>query len=123
MSLVTTRSPLRASKKRVAPWYIHTSYTHSHVGVVRALCVDERNGLILTGGEDAKLNVWKDVNALSSSLYEEEEEEESDEDDGEGGESEGMDVDGEEGRREGGRGRKRGVSVSDDEMDGRKRRR
>ncbi|TEB18510.1 hypothetical protein FA13DRAFT_592274 [Coprinellus micaceus] len=54
-------SPLRRRRKHVKPWYIHSSYTHSHVGVVRALFVDERKGLIVTGGEDAKLNIWRDA--------------------------------------------------------------
>ncbi|TEB29398.1 WD40 repeat-like protein [Coprinellus micaceus] len=121
VSLLSSSNPLRRRKKLVKPWYIHSSYTHSHVGVVRALFVDERNGLIVTGGEDAKLNIWKDVTPSPSalaSLYTEvegdEEEEESDDDDV------GMEVD--EASQKPVR-KKRGASPSDDEMDGRKRRR
>ncbi|KAJ3507565.1 hypothetical protein NMY22_g16896 [Coprinellus aureogranulatus] len=124
--------PLSSSKQRSSkpsPWYLHTSYTHSHVGVVRALYVDDRRGLVVTGGEDARLNVWRDLTP-SSGLYAgnemEDQEDEEGEEEGEGDEGDGMDVDmdGPEEREEGeGKRRKRGVSLSDDEMDGRKRRR
>lgn len=36
--------------------------------MVRAILCDERNGAIVTGGEDAKLNIWRDPNH-GSALY------------------------------------------------------
>lgn len=78
--------------------------------------------MIVTGGEDAKLNIWKDITPSPSALAsaytevegEEEDEEESDDEDM------GMEVD--EASQKPVR-KKRGASPSDDEMDGRKRRR
>ncbi|KAJ3549034.1 hypothetical protein NMY22_g1033 [Coprinellus aureogranulatus] len=137
MSLISTPHPLRlpsknhlsssSSKKKTAPWYLHTSYTHSHVGVVRALYVDDRRGVVVTGGEDARLNVWRDLTP-SAGLFagNEMEDQEDDEEGEEEGDGDGMDVDEREEEKEDGREgrrRKRGVSLSDDEMDGRKRRR
>ncbi|KAJ2914467.1 hypothetical protein MD484_g5949, partial [Candolleomyces efflorescens] len=51
-----------------SPWYLQTTWTHQHVGVVRALYYDERHKLVVTGGEDAKLHVWRDSTA--GMLYE-----------------------------------------------------
>ncbi|KIY71827.1 WD40 repeat-like protein [Cylindrobasidium torrendii FP15055 ss-10] len=39
-------------------WYIHNVWSHGHVGVVRSLLWDKTHGVIVTGGEDSKLNVW-----------------------------------------------------------------
>ncbi|KAI0356523.1 WD40 repeat-like protein [Trametes cingulata] len=41
-----------------APWLLHRTWAGGHVGVVRAALWDERNNVLLTGGEDSKLNVW-----------------------------------------------------------------
>ncbi|KAI0676978.1 WD40-repeat-containing domain protein [Trametes maxima] len=41
-----------------APWLLHHTWCSGHVGVVRAVLWDERNNVLLTGGEDSKLNVW-----------------------------------------------------------------
>ncbi|KAH9927131.1 WD40 repeat-like protein [Epithele typhae] len=40
------------------PWLLHRTWTHAHAGVVRAVHWDETAGILLTGGEDGKLNVW-----------------------------------------------------------------
>lgn len=41
-----------------APWLLCHTWSNGHQGVVRSLLWDEENNVILTGGEDAKLNVW-----------------------------------------------------------------
>ncbi|KAI9066366.1 WD40 repeat-like protein [Trametes sanguinea] len=41
-----------------APWLLHKTWTTGHVGIVRAALWDERNNVLLTGGEDSKLNAW-----------------------------------------------------------------
>ncbi|KZT20669.1 WD40 repeat-like protein [Neolentinus lepideus HHB14362 ss-1] len=47
-----------------APWHIRAVWSTGHVGVVRAHLWDERasrsfyNNVLLTGGEDSKLNLW-----------------------------------------------------------------
>ncbi|KAG5645772.1 hypothetical protein DXG03_005309 [Asterophora parasitica] len=41
-----------------APWYLHNIWSTGHVGVVRSLLWDHQNNVLVTGGEDAKLNVW-----------------------------------------------------------------
>ncbi|PIL36869.1 hypothetical protein GSI_00559 [Ganoderma sinense ZZ0214-1] len=41
-----------------APWVLQRTWTTGHVGVVRAVLWDERNSLLLTGGEDSELHVW-----------------------------------------------------------------
>ncbi|KAI0080683.1 WD40 repeat-like protein [Panus rudis PR-1116 ss-1] len=40
------------------PWLLHRTWTTGHVGVVRSLLWDEKNNVLLTGGEDSKLNAW-----------------------------------------------------------------
>ncbi|KAI0332472.1 WD40 repeat-like protein [Cubamyces sp. BRFM 1775] len=40
------------------PWVLQRTWTGGHVGIVRAALWDERNNVLLTGGEDSKLNVW-----------------------------------------------------------------
>ncbi|TFK56234.1 WD40 repeat-like protein [Heliocybe sulcata] len=42
----------------VAPWRVDAVWSTGHVGVVRAHLWDERNNVLLTGGEDSKLNLW-----------------------------------------------------------------
>ncbi|EJD00973.1 WD40 repeat-like protein [Fomitiporia mediterranea MF3/22] len=39
-------------------WSLEQSYTRGHAEVIRCVHWDEAAGLLLTGGEDARLNVW-----------------------------------------------------------------
>jgi len=41
-----------------APWSLNRLWSHGHVGVVRALLWDEPNHILVTGGEDSKINIW-----------------------------------------------------------------
>ncbi|KAF8211539.1 WD40-repeat-containing domain protein [Mycena galopus ATCC 62051] len=41
-----------------APWSLCNTWTNGHTGIVRSLLWDEQNELIVTGGEDGKINVW-----------------------------------------------------------------
>ncbi|KAF8632031.1 hypothetical protein AX17_004974 [Amanita inopinata Kibby_2008] len=41
-----------------APWHIHKQWSNGHAGIVRALLWDEEYKVLVTGGEDAKINVW-----------------------------------------------------------------
>ncbi|TBU39158.1 WD40 repeat-like protein [Dichomitus squalens] len=41
-----------------APWVLQRTWMTGHIGVVRAALWDERNNVLLTGGEDSKLHVW-----------------------------------------------------------------
>lgn len=41
-----------------APWRTRAVWSTGHVGVVRSHLWDERNNVLLTGGEDSKLNMW-----------------------------------------------------------------
>lgn len=41
-----------------APWSLHHLWTAGHVGVVRSLLYDEEHNVLVTGGEDGKLNMW-----------------------------------------------------------------
>ncbi|EAU82442.1 hypothetical protein CC1G_08193 [Coprinopsis cinerea okayama7 len=85
VSLISTKNPLPKpkSKKRnaapssssskasqqkpaPAPWTLHSTWTHGHVGVVRSLFYDEENGVVVTGGEDSKLRLWKDETVWES---------------------------------------------------------
>ncbi|KAF9526755.1 WD40-repeat-containing domain protein [Crepidotus variabilis] len=47
-----------SNKSEDAKWYIHETFRSGHEGIVRGLFWDEDNNLLITGGEDAKLNVW-----------------------------------------------------------------
>ncbi|KAJ7047758.1 WD40-repeat-containing domain protein [Mycena alexandri] len=42
-----------------APWSLCSTWTTGHTGIVRSLLWDEQNELLLTGGEDGKINAWK----------------------------------------------------------------
>ncbi|KAF8624582.1 hypothetical protein AX15_005804 [Amanita polypyramis BW_CC] len=44
-----------------APWVIHKRWSNGHVGIVRALLWDEEHDVLITGGEDAKINVWSEL--------------------------------------------------------------
>ncbi|KAL1741948.1 WD40-repeat-containing domain protein [Schizophyllum fasciatum] len=39
-------------------WTLHKKWLNGHAGVVRSLLWDDTNGVLVTGGEDSKLNVW-----------------------------------------------------------------
>ncbi|KAJ7873374.1 WD40-repeat-containing domain protein [Mycena olivaceomarginata] len=41
-----------------APWSLCNTWTNGHTGIVRSLLWDEQNEVIVTGGEDGKINVW-----------------------------------------------------------------
>ncbi|TFK92972.1 WD40 repeat-like protein [Polyporus arcularius HHB13444] len=41
-----------------APWVLERTWTTGHAGVVRAALWDEGSNILLTGGEDSKINVW-----------------------------------------------------------------
>ncbi|GBE79373.1 WD40 repeat-like protein [Sparassis crispa] len=41
-----------------APWLLTNTWSTGHTGVVRSVLWDERNNVLLTGGEDSRLNVW-----------------------------------------------------------------
>jgi len=41
-----------------APWSLRNTWTNGHAGIVRSLLWDEQNEVIVTGGEDGKINVW-----------------------------------------------------------------
>ncbi|KAJ2924187.1 hypothetical protein H1R20_g12905, partial [Candolleomyces eurysporus] len=73
VALISTPHPLtkptpRNRQPASSSWYLQTAWTHQHVGVVRALYYDQRHQLVVTGGEDAKLHVWRD--STGGALYE-----------------------------------------------------
>ncbi|TFK74385.1 WD40 repeat-like protein [Pluteus cervinus] len=41
-----------------APWQLHTLWGNGHVGVVRSVLWDETANVVVTGGEDGKINFW-----------------------------------------------------------------
>ncbi|KAJ6538940.1 WD40-repeat-containing domain protein [Mycena capillaripes] len=41
-----------------APWSLCNTWTNGHASIVRSLLWDEQNQLLVTGGEDGKINVW-----------------------------------------------------------------
>lgn len=41
-----------------SPWLLHKIWSNGHTGVVRSLLWDENNQVLLTGGEDGKINAW-----------------------------------------------------------------
>ncbi|KAA1466070.1 WD40 repeat-like protein [Dentipellis sp. KUC8613] len=43
---------------RDSPWTLERLWTGQHTGVVRSILWDERNNVILTGGEDSRLCMW-----------------------------------------------------------------
>ncbi|KAF9246848.1 WD40 repeat-like protein [Melanogaster broomeanus] len=42
-----------------APWTIHSMWAGGHRGVVRSLYWDDEHGVLVTGGEDSKINTWR----------------------------------------------------------------
>ncbi|KAI0698608.1 WD40 repeat-like protein [Cytidiella melzeri] len=40
------------------PWAMERLWKLGHTGIVRSMLWDERNNILLTGGEDSKLNAW-----------------------------------------------------------------
>ncbi|EPT02816.1 hypothetical protein FOMPIDRAFT_1143324 [Fomitopsis schrenkii] len=51
-----------------APWLLSHTWQHGHVGVVRSMLWDEENHILLTGGEDSRLNAWTGPSASLFSL-------------------------------------------------------
>lgn len=51
-------SPSSSASEPTTSWTLHKKWLHGHAGVVRSLLWDESNGVLVTGGEDSKLNVW-----------------------------------------------------------------
>ncbi|KXN83547.1 WD repeat-containing protein 89 [Leucoagaricus sp. SymC.cos] len=47
-------------------WTLHSLWASNHVGVVRSILPDDENKVIVTGGEDGKIHLWKDINPISS---------------------------------------------------------
>ncbi|KAG7096614.1 hypothetical protein E1B28_004031 [Marasmius oreades] len=43
-------------------WTLQNLWTHGHKEIVRSVLWDEKNGALLTGGEDGKLNLWSGFN-------------------------------------------------------------
>ncbi|KAG5731985.1 WD repeat-containing protein 89 [Termitomyces sp. T112] len=41
-----------------APWYLHNTWSLGHAGIVRSLLWDHESNVLVTGGEDTKINVW-----------------------------------------------------------------
>ncbi|KAJ6516287.1 WD40-repeat-containing domain protein [Mycena sanguinolenta] len=41
-----------------APWSLCNTWINGHSGIVRSLLWDEQNQVVVTGGEDGKINVW-----------------------------------------------------------------
>jgi len=39
-------------------WSLNRTFASKHEGVVRSTLLDIENNVLLTGGEDSKLNVW-----------------------------------------------------------------
>lgn len=99
-----------------APWTMHHEWTRSHVGVVRALLLDDQHNVLVTGGEDAKINIWpgplSDLPPSADTISPSEAEEDED----------AMSIDGDVGR---GKRRKSGKARigSDIEMESHKRQR
>ncbi|KAF4602526.1 hypothetical protein EYR40_005737 [Pleurotus pulmonarius] len=50
-----------------ASWTMHRAWTHGHEGIVRSLLYDEDNHVLLTGGEDGRLNLWSSPSLASDS--------------------------------------------------------
>ncbi|KAI0069102.1 WD40 repeat-like protein [Artomyces pyxidatus] len=44
--------------ERASSWTLDRLWTGGHSGVVRGILCDERNNILLTGGEDSKLHAW-----------------------------------------------------------------
>ncbi|KAL4241427.1 WD repeat-containing protein 89 [Abortiporus biennis] len=49
-----------------SPWTLRRLWTSQHVGVVRALLWDEKNNVLVTGGEDSRINAWSSGETLAS---------------------------------------------------------
>ncbi|KAJ7229060.1 WD40-repeat-containing domain protein [Mycena pura] len=49
----------------LASWSLCNTWTNGHTGIVRSLLWDEQNSLIVTGGEDSKINIWNAPHTLS----------------------------------------------------------
>ncbi|KAF8351007.1 WD40 repeat-like protein [Amanita rubescens] len=49
-------------------WAIHKQWSNGHVGIVRALLWDNEHNVLVTGGEDTKINVWSGLGALDDGV-------------------------------------------------------
>ncbi|KAF7301573.1 WD40 repeat-like protein [Mycena indigotica] len=49
-----------------APWRLMNSWSNGHSDVVRSLYWDEKNSVIITGGEDSKINLWNAPSSFDS---------------------------------------------------------
>ncbi|TCD66828.1 hypothetical protein EIP91_000906 [Steccherinum ochraceum] len=67
------------------PWSLHRMWTTGHLGIVRSLLWDESHNLLITGGEDSKINVWSNPSPFANASTENGSKRESD--------SDAMDVD------------------------------
>ncbi|KAH7931423.1 WD40 repeat-like protein [Leucogyrophana mollusca] len=54
-----------------ASWSLHSTWTSGHAGVVRSLHWDQDNEILVTGGEDSKINLWRCPSLDSTSLSDE----------------------------------------------------
>ncbi|KAK7061372.1 WD40 repeat-like protein [Favolaschia claudopus] len=41
-----------------SPWSLCNTWTNGHAGIVRSLIWDEQNQILVSGGEDGKINMW-----------------------------------------------------------------
>ncbi|KAH9822959.1 WD40-repeat-containing domain protein [Melampsora americana] len=54
-------SLIEPSHQQNAPWNLLASFKGGHTDIVRSAIVDERSGMILTGGEDGNICLWPNV--------------------------------------------------------------
>ncbi|EGG12229.1 uncharacterized protein MELLADRAFT_89307 [Melampsora larici-populina 98AG31] len=54
-------SLIEPSNQSNVPWNLLASLTGGHTDIVRSAIVDERSGMILTGGEDGNICLWPNV--------------------------------------------------------------
>ncbi|KAF5363563.1 hypothetical protein D9756_000957 [Leucocoprinus leucothites] len=59
---LTSPDPLVNS---IGNWTLHSLWQRHHVGIVRSILPDDANGVIITGGEDGNIHLWKDNMAMS----------------------------------------------------------
>ncbi|KAH8106301.1 WD40-repeat-containing domain protein [Cristinia sonorae] len=62
VALLTRPSLSNAS----SPWSLHRMWSTGHTGVVRSVLWDESHNLIITGGEDSRINVWSSPSPFAS---------------------------------------------------------
>ncbi|PFH50322.1 hypothetical protein AMATHDRAFT_47975 [Amanita thiersii Skay4041] len=47
-------------------WNMHKQWTNGHAGIVRSLFWDEEHNVLVTGGEDTRINVWSEGTGVAS---------------------------------------------------------